>query len=50
MTEREIYEKFDNLSEEELNKKSNKNIYVRNDVMTTIIKRCISGKKKKKEV
>ena len=46
MTEREIYKKFGNLSEEELNTKSNKNIYVRNDVMTTIIKRC-RGKKKK---
>ena len=44
MTEREIYEKFSNLSENELNTKSNKNIYVRNDVMTTIIKRC-RGKK-----
>ena len=30
MTEREIYEKFSNLSEDELNTKSNKNIYVRN--------------------
>ena len=38
MTEREIYGKFDNLSEEKLNTKSNKNIYVRNDVVTTIIK------------
>ena len=46
MTEREIYEKFGNLSEEELNTKSNKNIYVRNDVMITIIKRC-RGKKKR---
>ena len=46
MTEREIYEKFGNISEDELNAKSNKNIYVRNDVMTTIIKRC-RGKKKR---
>ena len=46
MTEREIYEKFGNLSEDELNTKSNKNIYVRNDVMTTIIKRCRGGKKR----
>ena len=45
MTEREIYKKFDNLSEDELNTKSNKNVYVRNDVMTTIIKRC-RGKKR----
>ena len=37
MTEREIYEKFSNLSEDELNTKSNKNIHVRNDIMTTII-------------
>ena len=40
MTEREIYEKFGNLSEDELNTKSNKIVYVRNDVMTTIISRC----------
>ena len=45
-TEREIYKKFDNLSEDELNTKSNKNIYVRNDVMTTIIKRCRGEKKR----
>ena len=41
MTEREIYEKFSNLSKDELNTKSNKNIYV----MTTIIK-CCRGEKK----
>ena len=46
MTEREIYEKFDNLSKEELNTKSNKSIYVRNDAMTTIIK-CCRGEKKR---
>ena len=40
MTKREIYKKFTNLSEKELNTKNNKNPYVRNDVMTTIIKRC----------
>ena len=34
MRERLIYEKFGNLREEELHRKSNKNIYVRNDVMT----------------
>ena len=45
MTKREIYEKLDNLSKEESNTKSNKNIYVRNDVMTTIIKRCKGEKK-----
>ena len=45
MTETEIYESFGNLSEDELNRESNKNIYVRNDVMTTIIRYC-KGKKK----
>ena len=40
MTEREIYEKFDNLSKDELNTKSNKNVYVRNNVMTNITKHC----------
>ena len=40
MTEREIFEKFDNLSEDELNTKSNKNVYDINDVMTIVIKRC----------
>ena len=46
MTERKIYEKFDNLSEEELNTKSNKTIYARNDVMTNVIKRCRGEKKR----
>ena len=45
-TEREHYEKFDNISEEELNAKINKTIYVRNDIMTTIIK-CFRGEKKR---
>ena len=40
MTERPIYEKFDNLIEEELNTKNNKTVYVINDVMTTVIKCC----------
>ena len=46
MTEREIYEKFDNLSKDELNTKSNKNVYVRNNVMTNITKHCRGEKKK----
>ena len=44
MTKRKIYKKFTNLSKKELNTKNNKNTYARNDVMTTIIKRC-SGEK-----
>ena len=46
MTEREYYRRFDNLSEKELNKKNNKEVYVRNDVLTTVIKRS-RGKEKK---
>ena len=46
MTEREIYKSFGNLSEDKLNTKRNKNIYVRNDFMTTIIKRCRGEKKR----
>ena len=48
MREREIYKNFGNLSEDELNTKSNQNIYVRNDVTTSIIKRCRGEKKRHK--
>ena len=48
MTEREIFEKFDNLSEHQLNTKSNKKVSVKNDVMTTVIKRCRGEKKKRR--
>ena len=47
MTERKIYKKFDNLSEKELNTKNNKKAYVRNDVITTVIKRCRGEKNKR---
>ena len=47
MTEREIFEKYNHLSEDELSEKSNKNVYVKNDVMTTVIKRCRGEKKKR---
>ena len=40
MTKRQFYKKFTNLSNKELNAKNNKKTYVRNDIMTTIIKRC----------
>ena len=45
MTEREIYEKFDNLSKDELNTKSNKNVYVKDNVMANIIKHSRGEKK-----
>ena len=40
MTKREIYKKFTNLSEKELNKINDKKTYVKNDVITTVMKRC----------
>ena len=46
MTKREIYKKFTNLSQEKLNTINNKKTYVKNDVMTTIIKRCRGEKKR----
>ena len=49
MTERGIYEKFDNLREEELNTKSNKNVSVKNDVKSTVIKCCRGEKKEEQE-
>ena len=47
MTEREIYEKYDNVSEDELNIKGNNNIFVKNIVMTNIIKHYRGEKKKR---
>ena len=49
MTEKEILEKCANLSENELNAKSIKNIYSKKDVMTTVIKRCRGEQKEVKE-
>ena len=46
MTEREIFKKFDNLNEDELNTKSNKSVYVKNTIMTNIIKHCRGEKKR----
>ena len=40
MTTKQIYKKFTNLSQEKLNTINNKKTYVKNDVMTTVIKRC----------
>ena len=49
MTGRQIFEKYDNLSKDELNTKTNKNIYIKNDVMSTVIKHCRGQKKEAKE-
>ena len=44
-TEREIFEKFAKLSEDELNTKSKKYVFVENNVMTNIIMQCKGEKK-----
>ena len=49
MTEREIFEKFDNLNEDQLNTKSNKNVYVKNNIMANITKHCRGEKKEESE-
>ena len=52
MTERENFEKYDNLSENELNSNYNKEVYVRNGVMIFVIEHNRNekrGKKKKKK-
>ena len=48
MTERDIFEKY-NLSKDELNTKTNKNVSVKNDVMSTVLKHCRGKKKIKKK-
>ena len=48
-TKEQIKEKFDNLSKDELNAKSSKEVYVKNMVMSTVIKRCIGEKKEANE-
>ena len=50
MTKRKIFEKSDNLSEDELNAKNNKEVYAKNDVMTTVIKRCRDEKRCKRKI
>ena len=40
MTKKQIYKSFTNLSQRKLNTINNKKMYVKNDVMTTVIKGC----------
>ena len=40
-----MFEKYANLSEDELSEKNNKNFYVQNDVTSTAIKRCRGEKR-----
>ena len=46
LTEKEIFEKFNDLSENEVNTKKNKKLYAKNNVMTTVIKHCRGEKKR----
>ena len=44
MTEREVFKKYDNLSRNEMKSKNNKEVYVRNDVITSVIVHCTGEK------
>ena len=50
MTERETFKKYDNLSENELNSRNNKEIYVRNDVIISVIVRCRGEQEERKKL
>ena len=45
ISEKGIFKKFDNLNEDKLNTKSNKNVYVKNIIMTNVIKHCTGEEK-----
>ena len=46
MTERDIFEKFSKLTNDELDKLCNKSVFVKNTIMTSIIKNCKGEKKR----
>ena len=48
MTEREIFEKFGKLSNNEIDKLCNKSVFVKNAIMTNIINHCRGEKKRYK--
>ena len=50
MTEKEIFENDANLSENQLNAKINKEVYMKNDVINTVIKRCRGEKKSERKI
>ena len=45
MTEREIFKTFVKIREDRLNTKSNKNVFVKNTIMTNVINHCRGEKK-----
>ena len=50
MTKRDIFEKFDILSKDKLHAKNNKEVYAKNDAMTTVIKCCRGEKWGKRKI
>ena len=50
MTEREFFKTFYGYEEDSLNTKSNKTIFIKNTIMTNIIKNCKGEKKKRCKV
>ena len=46
ITQREFFKTFFDLDEDDLNTKSNKNVFVKNTIMTNIIKNCKGEKKR----
>ena len=48
MTEREFFKTFYDLNEDDFNTESNKNVFVKNTIMTNIIKNCKGEKKEVK--
>ena len=46
MTEREIFKNFVKISEDRLNTKSNKKVFVKNTIMANIINHCKGDKKR----
>ena len=49
MTEREVFQKYDNLSEHELNNQNNKEVSVRINVITSVTVNCTGEKKRAKK-
>ena len=45
MTEREFFKTFYDFDEDDLNTKSNKNVFVKDNIMTNIINNCKGEKK-----
>ena len=46
MTERELFRAYYDYDEDDLNTKSNKNVFVKDTIMTNIIKNCKGEKKR----